>query len=225
MPIAFREYGDAWPWSFPSQASACSSASCSADFGGTRPCPGSWRRARRHYPGRGIFPSGRTAQEEFGDIGTRIEESAKTIDGITDVNKARKEIEALRTIVGGLLGAVSDNGVVAQLGDRALQHGRDKLKTLAEDNRFTREERDFLIKEWGQLVEQTERASGELGNARKEFVQLLRVLQTREDFIDELLQIRRAAEAVNVIRKLTQEIRDASEKLKELMRAIKPPGV
>jgi len=164
-------------------------------------------------------------KKSFGDIGSRIEESAKTIDGITDVNKARKEIEALRTIVSGLLGAVSDNGVVAQLGDRALQHGRDKLKTLAEDNRFTREERDFLIKEWGQLVEQTERASGELGNARKEFVQLLRVLQTREDFIDELLQIRRAAEAVNVIRKLTQEIRDASEKLKELMRAIKPPGV
>jgi methyl-accepting chemotaxis protein len=164
-------------------------------------------------------------KKSFGDIGTKIEESAKTIDGMTDVGKARKEIEALRAVVGDLLGAVSDNGLVSQLGSKALQHAREKLKTLAEDTRFTREERDFLIKEWGRLVEQTERASDDLASARKEFAQLLRVLQTREDFIDELMQIRRASEAVGVIRKLTQEIRDASEKLKELMRAIKPPGV
>jgi hypothetical protein len=53
----------------------------------------------------------------------------------------------------------------------------------------------------------------------------LRVLQTREDFIDELMQIRRASEAVRVIRQLANDIRAASDALKNLIRAIKPPGV
>ena len=55
--------------------------------------------------------------------------------------------------------------------------------------------------------------------------ELLRTLQTREDFIDELMQVRRAAEAIRVIRELTREIRDASDKLKSLINGIKPPGV
>ena len=50
------------------------------------------------------------------------------------------------------------------------------------------------------------------------------MLQTREDFIDELMQVRRAAEAIRVIRELTKEIRDASDKLKSLINGIKPPG-
>jgi chromosome segregation ATPase len=164
-------------------------------------------------------------KKSFSGIGARIEDSAKTIDGLTDVGKARGEIEALRKIVGDLLGAVSDNGTVSQLGAKALAHARDKLKVLGQEARFSREEKDFLVKEWGKLVEQTERASEDLGKARTEFAQLLRTLQTREDFIDELMQIRRAAEAIGVIRELTKEIRDASEKLQQLMRAIQPPGV
>ena len=75
------------------------------------------------------------------------------------------------------------------------------------------------------MAEETERASDELGGVRKEFADLLRVLQTREDFIDELMQIRRAGEAINVIRQLSKEITDASDSLKRLIRAIKPPGV
>lgn len=164
-------------------------------------------------------------KKNFSDVGKKIEESANVIDGVTDVEKARKEIESLRAIVGGLLGAVSDNGMVSQLGDKALSHSRQKLKSLKEDTRFTSEERKFLTGEWQKLIDETERATDELGKARKEFSGLLRVLQTREDFIDELLQIRRAGEAINVIRRLTKEIRDASDQLKKLIGAIKPPGV
>jgi DNA repair exonuclease SbcCD ATPase subunit len=164
-------------------------------------------------------------KKNFSDVGKKIEESANVIDGMTDVEKARKEIESLRAVVGGLLGAVSDNGVVSQLGDKALSHSREKLKSLKDDGRFTPEERKFLTGEWQKLIEETERATDELSKARREFSGLLRVLQTREDFIDELLQIRRAGEALNVIRRLTKEIRDASDQLKKLIGAIKPPGV
>jgi len=160
----------------------------------------------------------------FTELEKKIEDGAKSIDGMTDVEKARQEIEGLRAIVGQLLGPVSDNGAVAQLGAKALRHAREKLKTLEQETRFTREEQQYLTGEWRKLVEETERAADDLGSARGEFVRLLRILQTREDFIDELMQIRRANEAVKAIRQLADDIRAASDALKTLIRAIKPPG-
>jgi hypothetical protein len=70
----------------------------------------------------------------------------------------------------------------------------------------------------------TERATDELATARREFVELLRTLQSNEDFVDELIQIRQAQKALEVIRRLTQDIRDASDQLKKLIGGIKPPG-
>ena len=60
--------------------------------------------------------------------------------------------------------------------------------------------------------------------ARKEFSELLRKLQTNEDFIDELLQIREHQRVLDVIHTLTNGIRHASEILKNLLGAIKTPG-
>ena len=58
------------------------------------------------------------------DLNKKIEDSAAAVDRWTDVGKARKEIEELRAIVGAALGAVSDNGVVSNLGVQALNHAR-----------------------------------------------------------------------------------------------------
>jgi hypothetical protein len=55
-------------------------------------------------------------------------------------------------------------------------------------------------------------------------VSLLQTLQQNEDFIGELLEIRQAEKALEVIRGLTQNIRDASSQLNKLIGAIKPPG-
>jgi hypothetical protein len=52
----------------------------------------------------------------------------------------------------------------------------------------------------------------------------LRTLQTSEDYIDELLQIRQHEKALEVIHQLTEHIRQASKKLNELL-GVKPPGV
>ncbi len=163
-------------------------------------------------------------KKTFSDLGKQIEDGARSIDGLADVGKARKEIESLRALVGSLLGAVSDNGAVSEIGAKALAHARDKVKALERETRFSREEQQYLLDEWRRLVDETERATDELAGVRKEFAQLLRVLQTREDFIDELMQIRRASEAVNVIRQLSKEIRDASNTLKQLIGAIRAPG-
>jgi DNA repair exonuclease SbcCD ATPase subunit len=158
------------------------------------------------------------------DLNKKIEDSAGAVDRWTDVDKARQELEELRAIVGAALGAVSDNGLVSQLGDKALAHARDKLKSLELDTRFKPEEKQFLLDQWRKLRQETEQATQELATARREFADLLRTLQTNEDFIDELVQIRQAQKALDVIHRLTQNIRDASDQLKKLIGGIKPPG-
>jgi DNA repair exonuclease SbcCD ATPase subunit len=157
-------------------------------------------------------------------LNKRIEESATAVDRWTNVERARKEIEELRALVGAALGAVSDNGTVSQLGARALAHAREKLRMLEQDTRFRPEERQFLTEQWRRLRTETERATEELSAARKEFADLLRTLQANEDFVDELVQIRQAQKALEVIQRLTQDIRQANDQLKRLIGGIKPPG-
>ena len=163
-------------------------------------------------------------KKSFGELGKKIDESAKAIDGYNDVDKARQEIDDLRSAVAALLDSVADNGGLATLGDKALARARDKLKDLEQDNRFKPEERSFLVDQWKRLRDDTERATQELGIARTRFADLLRTLQANEDFIDELVQIRQAQKVIDVVRELTRDIRGASDQLQKLIGAIKPPG-
>jgi peptidoglycan hydrolase CwlO-like protein len=163
-------------------------------------------------------------QKSVPDLNKSIQESAGAIDSVTDIDKARADIDKLREQVSTLLGAVSDNGPVSQLGIKALDHIRAKLKTLMQEQRFRPEERQFLVDQWQRLQRQTEDATKELDDARAQFASMLQVLQSNEDFIDELVQVRQAEKALDVIRRLTQNIRDASNQLNKLIGSIKPPG-
>jgi len=160
----------------------------------------------------------------FADLSKKFEDSAQTIEHLNSAEGARKEIEELREHVGKLLGAVADNGAVGGLGSKALRRADEKLKSLEQETRYKQEDKQFLIDRWRELKGATEGAIKELEGARKEFSDLLRKLQTNEDFIDELLQIREHQRAIDVIHTLTGGIRDASEKLKNLLGAIKTPG-
>jgi chromosome segregation ATPase len=163
-------------------------------------------------------------QKSVPDLNKRIQDSAASIDRTSDVAKARAEIDQLREEVSALLGAVADNGPVSQLGVKALAHINDKLKELQQDTRFKPEERQYLIGQWQALQSQTEAATKELDDARGQFAGLLQTLQQNEDFIGELLEIRQAERALEVIRSLSHDIRDASNQLNKLIGGIKPPG-
>jgi DNA repair exonuclease SbcCD ATPase subunit len=165
-----------------------------------------------------------TFQKSVPDLNKSIQDSAGTIDSAADVEKARAEIDRLKDTVSALLGAVSDNGPVSQLGVKALDHIHNKVKALAQDDRFKPEERQFLTNQWKKLEAQTEGATKELDDARAQFVGLLHTLQDNEDFIGELLEVRQAEKALEVIRRLTHEIRDASNQLNKLIGGIKRPG-
>jgi chromosome segregation ATPase len=164
-------------------------------------------------------------QKSVPDLNKSIQDSANAIETATDINKARADIDQLRQQVSSLLAAVSDNGPMSQLGVKALDHVHAKLKALAQEQRFKPEERQFLIDQWQALQVQTESATKDLGDARAQFAGLLQTLQSNEDFIDELVEIRQAQKAIDVMRQLTQNIRDASTQLNKLIGAIKPPGV
>ena len=180
-------------------------------------------------------PELRTADDEFSrqlgelkrtfaDLSKKFDDSAQTIEHLNSADTARKEIDELREHVGKLLAAVADNGAVWSLGTKALRRADEKLRSLEQETRFKQEDKQLLIDRWRELRTATEGAIKELEGARKEFSDLLRKLQTNEAFIDELLQIREHQRALDVIHTLTDGIRDASEKLKNLLGAIKTPG-
>jgi DNA repair exonuclease SbcCD ATPase subunit len=162
-------------------------------------------------------------KKSFVDLNKRIEESAKAIDRATDPQASRKEIEELRELVGSLLGAVADNGDVAQLGAKALEHARAKQKSLAADTRFTAEQRTFLLRQWDRIARETEAATTELDNARGRFAKVLRTLQTNDDYVAELMEIRQGEEALKVVRDLAKQIHEASDMLNNFINTITPP--
>jgi chromosome segregation ATPase len=159
----------------------------------------------------------------FTDLNQRIEQGAKAIDGATDPVASRKQLDDLRELVGSLLGAVADNGEVAKLGAKALEHARAKERSLREETRFTPEQRDFLLREWGKLEQQTAAATTELDEARVRFAKVLRTLQTNDDYIGELMEIRQGQEALRVVRDLAKQIHDASDMLNNFINALTPP--
>lgn len=164
-------------------------------------------------------------KKSFADVGRQIDESAKSIDSIKSPEEGRKSIEELRAQVAKLLSAVADNGEISALGAKALSLAEEKLKSLERETRFKPEERQYLLNRWRELRAATEAAIRDLDGARKDFAELLRSLQTSEDYIDELMQIREHEKALQVIHQLSEGIRDASIKLKKLLGSIKPPGV
>ena len=163
-------------------------------------------------------------KKSFVDLNKRIEQSAKTIDRATDPQASRKEIEELREYVGTLLGAVADNGDVAQLGAKALEHARAKQKSLANETRFSAEQRAFLLRQWDRIARETEAATTELDNARGRFAKVLRTLQTNDDYVGELMEIRQGEEALKVVRDLARQIHEASDMLNNFINTITPPG-
>ena len=163
-------------------------------------------------------------KKTFADLSKKIDDGAQSMGRLNDAESARKEIEELRAHVATLLGAVADNGTVFELGNKALKRADDKLKALEQETRYKPEDRQYLIERWRELKTGTEGAIRELERARKDFADLLRTLQTNEDFIDELLQVREHEKALEVIHKLTDGIKDASDKLKKLLTTLKSPG-
>jgi archaellum component FlaC len=157
-------------------------------------------------------------------LNKRIEQSVKEIETLSKPEEARNQVDGLRAIVAEALGLVSDNGEVATFGVKALAFARTKQKELQADTKFAAADRDYLLGEWQRIIAETERATSDLAGARQEFSQLLRTVQTRGDYIEELQAINSAQRMLEVIRKLAGELRSASDVMKSFIRSLSSPG-
>src|SRR4029453_1927953 len=101
-------------------------------------------------------------KKSFGDVGRKIDESAKSIDAIKSPEEGRKSIEELRGQVAKLLDAVADNGEISKLGVKALGLAEEKLKSLDRETRFKPEEKQYLLNRWRELRAATETAIKDL---------------------------------------------------------------
>ena len=163
-------------------------------------------------------------KKSFATLSGKIEQSTKEIEQLTTTDAARKDIATLQGLIADTLGAVSDNGDVAKLGQKTLDYARAKQKQFETDTKYSPEERQFLLNEWKRIGAETERATNDLANARREFTGLLRVVQTRGDYIEELQALNNAQKMLEVIKLLAGEIRSASGAMKSFIHTVTPPG-
>ena len=117
-------------------------------------------RSRRSRNSPGSSSSSRTASRNS-TSGSRS--STAAVDRWTNVERARKEIEELRALVGTALGAVSDNGFgLAARRASALAHAREKLRMLEQDHALPSGGAAVPDRAVARLRIETERANEEL---------------------------------------------------------------
>ena len=154
----------------------------------------------------------------------RIEQSTRDIERLTAPDDARKQIAELQGLIAHTLGEVADNGDVARLGQKVIDYARAKQAQFEADTKFKPEERAFLQKEWKRIGDEARRATDDLANARSDFAGLLKTVQTRSDYIEELQALNNANQMLEVIHQLAGEIRAASGNLKTFIQTVNPPG-
>ena len=110
------------------------------------------------------------------------------------------------------------------LGQKVVDYARSKEAVFDQDTKFSAEERQFLLKEWHRIETEAKRATDDLGNARREFTELLRQVQARSDYIEELQALNNAQQMLDVIKKLAGEVRAASGSMKSLIQSVTAPA-
>jgi archaellum component FlaC len=152
--------------------------------------------------------------EEFNTEVGKVKGSLESLN--KRIEQSVKEIETLSK--------PEDNGEVATFGVKALAFAHNKQKELQADTKFAAADREYLLGEWKRIIAETEKATNDLSGARQEFSQLLRTVQTRGDYIEELQAINSAQRMLEVIRTLAGELRSASDVMKSFIRSLSPPG-
>ncbi|MDR3494638.1 MAG: hypothetical protein P4L82_08545 [Ancalomicrobiaceae bacterium] len=164
------------------------------------------------------------AKKSLGDLSAKIEESSKQIEGLTSTEAARAQVAELQSLIADALGQVADNGKVMTLGQKVVDFARSKEAMFDRDTKFTPDERQYLLKEWRRIETEAKRATDDLGNARSEFTELLRQVQARSDYIEELQALNNAQQMLDVIKKLAGEVRAASGSMKSLIQSVTAPA-
>ena len=164
-------------------------------------------------------------KDSLASLPKKIEDTGRSVDQNTNPESAKTQIDTLRGVVSTVLAQVADNGPVSEMGQAALDFARSKLKEMEQDTHFTKEQRDFLTSQWQSTTETTEAAVKDLDEARKELAGLLRVLQSNEDFMQELEALNNSAKTIEVLRALTNDMREISNHLRNIIKRMAVPSM
>ncbi|MCC2099132.1 MAG: hypothetical protein KDJ29_19740 [Hyphomicrobiales bacterium] len=181
-------------------------------------------RAPLANPGDDFVKQFSDLKKQLQELGKKIKQSASEIETLTSPEAARKEIGTLQALIADTLGLVTNNGDVAKLGEKVIEFARKKQKQFAEDKKFSPEEREYLKKEWQRVGAQTETAIAELSKARSKLTEMLKTVQARGDFIEELQALKNANKMLEVVKNLAAELRTASGSLESFSKTAKPPS-
>jgi hypothetical protein len=198
--------------------------SCVPAFAQTAESPSASAQSLSPNPVDDFKKQSEDVKKNLQSVLTKIDQSAKEIETLSNPETAKKQIEDLQEVIANALGAVADNGAAAQLGEKALKYARDKQRQLESETKFKPDERDLLVREWKRIGDETEQATADLTKERGDFARLLRMVQTRGDFITELQAINNAQRMLDVIRQLANDIKSASEAMKAYVHTVVPSG-
>jgi uncharacterized phage infection (PIP) family protein YhgE len=156
-------------------------------------------------------------KKDLAGLQKKIEDTTQLVKANTTPGAAKEQIDSLRQVVAGLLAAVADDGGVAKLGQAALNYVHGKLSEVQQDTHFPKYQKDKLVTEWQRISRETETAVADLETGRRELSDLLRVLQTNEDFIVQMEELRQAQATAAAIADLANQLHVISEQLKDLV--------
>ena len=166
------------------------------------------------------------AKQALTDLNSKIEQRSAEIQKLTASDTAAQEVAQLQALIAETLGAVADNGKVAQLGQRALDFARGKQAQFEKDAKFAPEEREFLLNEWKGAADKMKKEVDLLAQSRSQLAESLLRVQTRADYIGELQTLKDAKQVLAVIHQLATVIQQTSAKVRNLLQTATapPPG-
>ncbi len=164
-------------------------------------------------------------KDELAALPKRIEETSIAVEGKASAAAAHQQLDALRALVSKALAQVVDNGPVAKIGQTALNVAQRKLDDLRQDTHYTKQQRDYLIKQWTENLRATSNAVDELEAARKELADLLKVLQSNDDFMGELEALNNATKTAEAVRDLSSGMREISVHLRLILQRMNGPNM
>jgi hypothetical protein len=160
--------------------------------------------------------------KDFKGLKTTIENSAAIFNETAETKIINDTIENLRTRVSKNLTAVADNGEVTKYVTLALSKAVEKRKELQQDKRFSQEERVKLSEGWEKQIEIIKASNEVVEAARFYLLDLMYILQNKEELITEFTAVQSPQEVLTVARQLPKELAAAMLEYPSLVALFQP---
>lgn len=146
------------------------------------------------------------------------------LDKSQGITGARQIFSALRVNIINLVKFTDRDGQLLAELVRTEQSMTDKLRTLANDDRFSQEHREILISQWQRLLDSVTKARVGIEKSNDDARRLLVSIDRHEALFDEYFQLRLFNEALRVLQGATSEVRESLSQYQMGISQVRIPG-